>query len=252
VSTPLRPCSRAKNLEMQDDIRAAVEEQSVAHLRVALQRRHQCPGEHALHEAVRQAHVPAMRLLLQGQPPAEPNARCLCLERGCEFPLQLAVCGSNFVRGPGRAQAVELLLQAGARPSPRRSDAEANTPLHDAVRRGDLEVAALLLRHGADPNALNGFGESPLQLVAKSGGGDFLPAAAARHMAEVLLRAGACPHAAAAAATSAAQDPELLLLLCRWSSWWRCRVLAWIRSRGKGSPLCGLMPELLVQVSRFL
>ncbi|CAK0808672.1 unnamed protein product [Prorocentrum cordatum] len=75
-------------------------------------------------QAVRQAHVPAMRLLLQGQPPAEPNARCLCLERGCEFPLQLAVCGSNFVRGPGRAQAVELLLQAGARPSPRRSDAE--------------------------------------------------------------------------------------------------------------------------------
>jgi ankyrin repeat protein len=250
VSTPLRPCSRTKTLEMQDDIRTAVEEQSVPLLRVALQRRHPCPGEHALHEAVRQAHVPAVRLLLQGH--AEPNARCLCLERGCEFPLQLAVNCSNFLHASDRAQAVEMLLQAGARPSPRRGDDEANTPLHDAVRRGDIEVALLLLRHLADPNALNGFGETPIQLIVRPGGGDFVLATVARHMAEVLLNAGACPYPALQSATSTAVDPELLDLLQRWGAWWRCRMLAWIRSRGSGHPLCSMMPEILVQVSRFL
>jgi len=274
ISTPLRPCSRQKAKEMQDDIKTAVDEQSVPLLRVALQRRHACPGEHALHEAVRQAHVGAVRLLLQGQ--AEPNARCLCCERGCEFPLQLAVCSTNFLRGSDRCQAVEMLLRAGARPGPRRGDAEANTPLHDAARRGDLDVARLLLRHGADPNAANGFGEGPLQLALRPVGGDFAPVATAREMAEVLLKAGANPLALVAAcaamplgslppgseaplgcvcATAAAADPELRetqLLLARWSAWWRCRHLAWLRSRGSGHPLCQLVPELLVQVAKFL
>merc|ERR1719442_188530 len=65
ISTPLRPCARRKAKEMQDDIKAAVEEESIPLLRVALQRRHSCSAEHALHEAVRQAHVPAVRLLLR-------------------------------------------------------------------------------------------------------------------------------------------------------------------------------------------
>lgn len=234
-------------MELQDGIRVGVEEQSVPLLRVALQRRHPCPGEHTLHEAVRQAHVPAMGLLLQGH--ADPNARCLCMERGCEFPLQLAASSSSF--SSDRAQAVELLLLAGARPSPRRSDAEANTPLHDAVRRGDAQVVQLLLRHAADPNALNGFGESPLQFVMRPSGGDFVPAAVSRNMAVALLRAGACPHGPATDA-SVLVDAELRALLKRWSAWWRCRVLAWIRSRGSGHIICSMMPELLVQVSRFL
>lgn len=170
---------------MQDDVKGAVDEQSVPLLRVALQRRHACPGEHALHEAVRQANVPAVRLLLQGR--AEPNARCLYLERGCEFPLQLAASCTNFLRSSDRVQAVELLLKAGALPGPRRGDSEANTPLHDAARRGDLEVALLLLRHSADPNAVNGFGEVPLQLALRPGGGDFVPESTSRAMVEATV-----------------------------------------------------------------
>lgn len=237
---------------MQDDVRVAMEEQSVPLLRVALQRRHACPGEHALHEAVRQAHLPAIRLLLQGR--AEPNARCLYLERGCEFPLQLAASCTNFLRSSDRLQAVELLLKAGAQPSPRRGDAEANTPLHDAARRGDLDLAQLLLRHSADPNAANGFGEAPLQLALRPGG-DFVPDATSRALVEALLHAGASPFVFGEHGLLpevCALNPEVRELLAKWSAWWRCRTLAWIRSRGRDQPLGQLLPELLVQVAKFL
>lgn len=44
------------------------------------------------------------------------------------------------------------------------------TPLTDAIDRGDLELAARLLDRGEDPNEPNGFGESPLMVAAMSGG----------------------------------------------------------------------------------
>lgn len=233
---------------MQDDINQAVEEHSVQLLRAALQRRHACPGEHALHEAVRQAHIGAMRLLLQSQ--ADPNARCSCLERGCQFPLQLAVTGAGFIRGSDRLQAVELLLHAGARPNVRRTKDEANTPLHDAIRRGDFEVAAILLRHAADPNVANGFGESPLHLVLHQEGG-FVPIPFLRCAAEALLNAGASPlNADGTGFAVAPADLELRLLMARWTSWWRCRTLAWVHSRGR-HPFRHLLPDVLLHVARF-
>lgn len=239
---------------MQDDIKVAVDEGSVPLLRVALQRRHPCQADHALHEAIRQAHVPAVRLLLlHGR--AEPNARCQCLERGCEFPLQLATTCPSFLRSADRCQVVELLLRAGARPSPCRGDAEANTPLHDAVRRGEYEVAQILLRHHADPNAVNGFGETTLHLALRPSGGDFVPSTAGKAMVLLLLKAGACPlgpDGQGLPAAAAHVEPEMRNMLQCWVSWWRCRVLAWIRSRGSGHPLCTMLPELCLQVAAFL
>lgn len=248
----MRPCSWQKAKELQEEIKAAVDEQSVPLLRAALQRRHMCQGEHALHEAVRQANVPAVRLLLHGR--AEPNARCLCLHGGCEFPLQVAASCTAFPRSSDRCQAVDLLLAAGALPNPRRGDAEANTPLHDAVRRGDLEVVKLLLKHTADPNVTNGLREAPLHLALRLGDGDFVPAGTSWAMAEALLQAGACPWLAATdgLVTPYRIDPELQALLARWSAWWRCRVLAWIHSRGQGHPLCDLLPEMLLSIAKFL
>eukprot|EP00438_Fugacium_kawagutii_P027269 Skav214362 [mRNA] locus=scaffold86:566965:572600:+ [translate_table: standard] len=56
IRTPLRPCSKQRSKEFQDDIRCALEEQrhglnadqgqSAELLRVALQRRHACPRDH--------------------------------------------------------------------------------------------------------------------------------------------------------------------------------------------------------------
>jgi len=243
---------------MQDDIKAAVDEHSVSLLRVALQRHHPCMADHTLHEAIRQGHVPAMRLLLQGR--SDPNARCQRLERCCEFPLQLAVTCTSFLRTGDRCQAVELLLRAGAGPNPKRRDAEANTPLHDAVRRGDLDVVSLLLRHGADPNAANGFGEAPLHLAMRLMNGEFaqvpgLLDGQGRALAEVLLIGGACPlgpggcgvHSAALTA-----EPATRALVEKWARWWRCRTLAWIRSRAIGHPLRNCLPEVCLQIAAFM
>jgi len=259
ISTPLRPCPRAKYREMQDDLKAAVEERSVPLLRVLLQRCHPCLADHALHEAIRQAHLPAVRLLLlQGR--SDPNVRCQCLERGCELPLQLAVTCASFLRGDDRCQAVELLLRAGAAPNPRRGDAEASAPLHDAVRRGDAGVAQLLLRHGADPNAANGFGETPLHMALRLTGGEMqrvpgLFDGQGHRLAEMLLQAGACPLGPGGIglpAVALTADPATYALVESWARWWRCRMLAWIRSRARGHFLRDCMPELCVQIAAFL
>ncbi len=53
---------------------------------------------------------------------------------------------------------VQACLEAGADPNAR--DAVGDTPLHYAIDRG--EVAVLLLAAGADPNARNNRGETPL------------------------------------------------------------------------------------------
>ncbi|ARN21829.1 ankyrin repeat domain-containing protein [Piscinibacter gummiphilus] len=58
------------------------------------------------------------------------------------------------------------------------------TPLTDAIDRGDLELAARLLRSGEDPNQPNGFGESPLMVAAMSRSTSALELLAA-HGAEV-------------------------------------------------------------------
>eukprot|EP00434_Breviolum_minutum_P023514 symbB.v1.2.020741.t3/scaffold1762.1/size182224/8 len=187
IRTPLRPCSKQRSKEFQDDIRCALEEQSAELLRVALQRRHACPRDHALHEAVRQANCAAVRLLLENS--AEPNDRCLALDNG-EFPLQLAL-SSNLVRSPERLQMVELLLEARADVGQRRNDPEGHTPLHDGVRRGDPGVVLLLLRHGADPNVTNAFGEAPLELAVR--GSFYTDARESLALVETLIQWGACP-----------------------------------------------------------
>jgi hypothetical protein len=53
---------------------------------------------------------------------------------------------------------VHFLLEEGIPPDQRNS--EGRTPLHLAARCGHIEIAAILLARGADPNAINHFGVS--------------------------------------------------------------------------------------------
>jgi uncharacterized protein len=62
------------------------------------------------------------------------------------------------------------------------ADSDGNRPLHWAVRADELEVARLLLRAGADPNAQTRLGVTALYLAAQNGDAD---------MVKALLAAGA-------------------------------------------------------------
>jgi hypothetical protein len=77
---------------------------------------------------------------------------------------------------------VQQLLDLGAEVNA--ADIDGETPLHCAVRMGLKETVRQLLERGADPNAKALYGNTPLHLAARSG---------AREIVHVLLAAGANP-----------------------------------------------------------
>jgi ankyrin repeat protein len=86
----------------------------------------------------------------------------------------------------GDRQAVKDLLKQGA--DVNAADPDGTTPLEWAVRSDDAETVEMLLRAGANPRAANRYGVTPLSLAAANGKAAIL---------EMLLKAGADPAAAA-------------------------------------------------------
>jgi truncated hemoglobin YjbI len=108
-------------------------------------------GRSLLHDASAQANLSMVELLLRLG--ADPNGA------GGHGPLY-AVANECSVSGGGRV--VRALVQGGAR-----VDAQDNvkrcTALHMAARRGNVEVAEALLGCGADIEARDSLGETPLR-----------------------------------------------------------------------------------------
>jgi ankyrin repeat protein len=86
----------------------------------------------------------------------------------------------------GYVEIAKLLLEHGADPNIK--DLHGWTPLHDAAYWGNVEVARLLLQHGADPNVKGKRGETPL-ILAISGDSQ-----AHADVAKLLLEHGADPN----------------------------------------------------------
>eukprot|EP00752_Nemacystus_decipiens_P009330 g8338.t1 len=156
-------------------------------------------GRSALHVAVKGGHVAAARALLAAG--AKPDLRRgehestlldLAAQGGhADILTALAQRGAdvNIANVNGRTAlgeaavknavaVIDALVAAGA-------DVHAGaeeTPLHLATRRGHFEAAVALLRHGADTNKLDAYGNSALHDATSS------------NMVEALLAAGAKPN----------------------------------------------------------
>ena len=65
------------------------------------------------------------------------------------------------------AELARILIEAGADPNAKDNDGE--TPLHQAVEFENAEAAKLLIEAGADPNAKNNNGETPLHKATEAG-----------------------------------------------------------------------------------
>jgi ankyrin repeat protein len=86
----------------------------------------------------------------------------------------------------GTPQAVDMLLQHGAQIDAISTNPQRNQPLHAAVSIGrNAEIVRLLLAHGADPNATQVGGFTPLFSVAPAN---------RRDLAEMLVESGARAH----------------------------------------------------------
>jgi ankyrin repeat protein len=109
----------------------------------------------------------------------------------------------------GDRKAVQALLKQGA--DVNAADPDGTTPLQWAVRSDDIDTVHMLLRAGANPKPSNRYGVTPLSLAAGNGNAAIV---------DILLKAGADPAAAApggqtilmiAARTGNPQAIELLL-----------------------------------------
>ncbi len=110
-------------------------------------------GRTLLHEASAQANLHMVELLLRlGADPEVETA-------GGHTPLY---CVANECRLPGGGRVVRALVQAGA-PVDARSGTQQCTALHMAARRGNTEIAEALLDCGADIQARDKRGDTPLQ-----------------------------------------------------------------------------------------
>ena len=83
----------------------------------------------------------------------------------------------------GDVQRVRELLEAGANPNAR--DKDGLTPLHWAASEGHADIVKILLEHGADPNTKIKYGWTPLHYASREGHADVV---------KLLLEHGADPN----------------------------------------------------------
>lgn len=112
-----------------------------------------------------------MNSFARGQPNSEPASARALVEWGADLSLPVGRMGGSVLAMAawnGMPELVELMLKKGARVNQRNNDQE--TPLHAACMWNTPEnarVVRILLRHGADRNAISKKSETPLQLAKR-------------------------------------------------------------------------------------
>eukprot|EP00927_Polykrikos_kofoidii_P077597 TRINITY_DN74534_c0_g1_i1.p1 TRINITY_DN74534_c0_g1~~TRINITY_DN74534_c0_g1_i1.p1 ORF type:complete len:368 (-),score=48.14 TRINITY_DN74534_c0_g1_i1:58-1107(-) len=250
--TIIPPAPRFSHKRADDDLEEGLEEGSLPFVEMALLRGSECrcAAQHCFHEAVRRLHLPAVKFLL-----SEGNSAVndVCGGRRM-LDVALAACRSPHDDGYAIA---DLLLSNGASTD---SLCGAYSPLRDAAGRGNLTAVSLLLAHGADANAADVSGATPLHCACQQAsivGGPWCSS-----IVRSLLAHGASPLQEDAAGSRARVHAEswvatdVRTTLSRAERHWNRRSLLLARGRGlsRREGVAGLlfMPELLDCVAELL
>ncbi len=116
-------------------------------------------GQTPLMTAIITNNLPIISILLNAHPPVDVNAMKPTGFNAIFYAVQYS-----------HATILKYLLdKAGANPSPiiLQDGSKGNTPLHYACLLSKVDHIESLLRHGANPFALNEYGQSPLELFPK-------------------------------------------------------------------------------------
>jgi truncated hemoglobin YjbI len=124
----------------------------------ALARQRYHYGRTLLHEAAGEGRLPTVQLLLELG--ADPNSA-----QGGRTPLY---CAGNECDSDDGGDVVRALVQAGANVNTQ-SGVKRCTALHMAARRGNVAVAQALLEYGANIEARDSMGETPLRRAVNCG-----------------------------------------------------------------------------------
>lgn len=206
-----------------NDLQAALQSRSLCSVSAALLHSHHCCAEHRVHEAVRQQQLGALDFLLENGA-AEFDEPC-----GGRRPLHMAV-EASMRRGDLGYLMAERLLRHGAHPDARVGDAQqrVNAPLHDAAKRGNAAMAALLLNYSADVSLTDDCGQTPLHIAAQHGSAFLWDDCGHMEVARVLLRHCANPlqlDASGRRAIDYAFDPSLRDVMTMGERQWTKRAL---------------------------
>ncbi|CAB0035338.1 unnamed protein product [Trichogramma brassicae] len=137
-------------------------------------------GRRPLHFALGNGKkITADRLLAMGADPESHDTRG-------STPLHAIASYHGHRLGEDFAKDVVSLIDEWGLGSVRARDADGNEPLHLAARSANRVLVDWLLRNGADPNAVNAVGSSPLHLALMS--------SSDRRLMEALLKHGADPN----------------------------------------------------------
>lgn len=116
-------------------------------------------GQTPLMTAIITNNLPIVSILLNAHPPVDVNAMKPTGFNAIFYAVQYS--HANILE--------HLLDKAGVNPSPiiLQDGSKGNTPLHYACLFSKVDHIESLLRHGANPMALNEYGQSPLELIPK-------------------------------------------------------------------------------------
>jgi len=246
LTPPSGPALLHKRL--QNDIEAALAQGSVPLLSLALSRGHGCGEDNCVFEAVRCHHAGALELLLRRGHTQDVDRHC-----SGRRPLHLAVQTTLSEGDTGYAMAELLLRHSSRPGRCPGDGWSLDAPLVDAAKRGCVPAVALLLRYAGDPNSCDMYGSSLLHVVCRQAPylcGPLHMEVARLLLRHGACPCAVDPLGLTPAQYTL--DPGLHQLLAAAGRCWNRRSLLLTFARGGGSSSAALLPEVVDAIVGFL